>query len=399
MDSKHRWERADEADSPVHTDLPPPEYSTLAVTLQTTENGSATTSSTPLRTQTTYTSRIGFVPSNPSSECTLNPGDLIYVEGVSKTRPGWVFGFNVTTEGSSPKGPMRLLPWACLNEVEDSLIDLPEQAIIAGAQSSSAGPGNTEGLGTTAVASVSSRSIRRPSLPLIINAFALPAPETLSSVHEAPQQPPAMIEKKVEEKPFWSPTTLAMFVAVAILIIIAGVVGGWTLVRSTGSDQQPGASSSTQTATKTLSAYVPSASPTGGNSLAQQCTSEAYFCEDGNLFTCDTQLLKWIPTTCAAEAIRLGSSALSVPATCVNGIGVFGVQRNHISGVNVCPCKVANSYCLGDSMMVKCTTIEGQSNGVFTKKSCGGPGSCTSAADMGKEANCGAGNDQLVESV
>ncbi|KAI8811774.1 hypothetical protein BJ742DRAFT_101072 [Cladochytrium replicatum] len=487
MDSKHRWEH--DAYPQTHRDLPPPEYSTLRNPTDDFTNSNPqrpTISHTPLRTQTTYTARIGFVPSNPLDECTLNPGDLIYVESVSTIRPGWVVGFNVTAEGLSPKGPMRLLPWACLDGVENNTPNMNSRGTIAdtrnlpsvdllspmtpitpgsmtdhmGMYSSTASTGfidplarfpstatslneSSEYLGhrTSTIgllASASSRSVSAPSPALISNALARSASLTFPS--PPPPLPPADL-KLAKKSRCWSPFTIITLVAVAIVITLAAVVAGMTLGHQTaspGASEESGSNSSdsstvrdrsapnpgavtstvllsvsgpstsagvasqtttsaTQAAAKTSSvAAAPAPSPTGteaGTLIAQQCTTGAYLCDAGKLFTCNTQSLKWELTSCASVASSLGSSHLSVPGTCVNGIGVFGVQRNRISGVNVCPCNpVGNGYCANDSTMVKCIPMDGQLNGILMRKSCGGSGSCTDNAKNGK-ANCGAGDD------
>ncbi|KAI8811314.1 hypothetical protein BJ742DRAFT_797208, partial [Cladochytrium replicatum] len=91
-----------------------------------------------IRTQMMFTVRIGFVAAKPEVECTVQPGDVVYVDSISTDRPGFLLGYNVTVEGPAPKEGFKLLPSVCLTGVvaesavsSDTPPRLPEAAVIA----------------------------------------------------------------------------------------------------------------------------------------------------------------------------------------------------------------------------------------------------------------------------
>ncbi|KAI8811776.1 hypothetical protein BJ742DRAFT_850805 [Cladochytrium replicatum] len=90
-----------------------------------------------IRTQMMFTVRIGFVAAKPEVECTVQPGDVVYVDSISTHRPGFVLGYNVTTDGPRPKEGFKLLPSVCLtgvvsdsNTTSETPPRIPEAAVI-----------------------------------------------------------------------------------------------------------------------------------------------------------------------------------------------------------------------------------------------------------------------------
>ncbi|KAI8811319.1 hypothetical protein BJ742DRAFT_797220 [Cladochytrium replicatum] len=105
----------------------PPAYSTNPMRLEQSREQQVPipTIPTTIRTQTSYTARLGFSAGKPTSEVDIKPGDVVFVDSVSPDRPGWVLGFNISSEGSTPKGAPKLFPWASIAGIQDTTTSAP----------------------------------------------------------------------------------------------------------------------------------------------------------------------------------------------------------------------------------------------------------------------------------
>ncbi|KAI8811318.1 hypothetical protein BJ742DRAFT_797219 [Cladochytrium replicatum] len=382
MPTKHPWQLAAglEPDSSEGSDLPP-SYPSNNLPLERLEDllsrlvplpppSTSSHSQAGLRTQQLYIAQLGFSPSKPAEECSVSEGDVIYVDSISPVRPGFVLGYNVTEEGTTPKGEPKCIPVACITGMHE--IDASPARTATTRESASQARHLSRGTTVTSHQSAGDRRSWKTgeSRPYTRPEPAPPSRQTAESPARRSERSEAVVSPETHLTRTESPngqkqkgfnltrvhTVLIVggMLALALIGLIVGVVVG----RQTASSADPNPSNgSNQPSSGTTTSAAPEI--TAVPSSCDPAARENYLCTGGKLYTCNSSSKAWSALNggCAAEAVartNVSLPTISIAEVCVNGQGGFVSLPAQFYGQNVCPCLSAKiSYC-GGASLYKC---------------------------------------------